>query len=89
MHRVLTPEDANLSSWLCYAKALLSGTTCIVDMCRDYQVGFHTHSNESRFDVEQTLERYQIRPIQALEKIGLLMYQKPYWHTVFGPTIAK
>ncbi|WP_158972688.1 amidohydrolase family protein [Paraglaciecola sp. L3A3] len=149
MHRVLTPEDASLSSWLCYAEALLSGTTCIVDMwrhmegsaeaakqlgiraclvpyvaehpehnyfetldsnealinswhqqadgriqvwvglehlfyavpkaltrigdlCRDYQVGFHTHSNESRFDVEQTLERYQIRPIQALEKFGLL-----------------
>jgi 5-methylthioadenosine/S-adenosylhomocysteine deaminase len=149
MHRVLTPKDARISSWLCYAEALLSGTTCIVDMwrymqgsaeaakqlgiraclvpyvaehpehdyfetldsnetlinswhqqaegriqvwvglehlfyavpkaltrigdlCRDYQVGFHTHSNESRFDVEQTLARYQIRPIQALEKFGLL-----------------
>ena len=46
--------------------------TRIGDMCRDYLVGFHKHSNESRFDVEQTLERYQIRPIQALEKIDLL-----------------
>ena len=149
MHRVLTPEDARLSSWLCCAEALMSGTTCIVDMwrymegsaeaakqlgiraclvpyvaehpehnyfetldsneslintwhqqaegrihvwvglehlfyaepkaltrigdmCRDYQVGFHTHSNESHFDVEQTLERYNIRPIHALEKFGLL-----------------
>ena len=34
MHRVLTPKDASLSSWLCYAEALLSGTTCIVDMWR-------------------------------------------------------
>ncbi len=149
MHRVLTAEDANLSSWLCYSEALLSGTTCIVDMwrfmegsaavaeqlgiraclvpyvaehpdhnyfetldtnenlikkwhqqangriqawvglehlfyaeppalkriadlCRDYQVNFHTHSNESRFDVEQTLKRYKLRPIQALESVGLL-----------------
>ena len=149
MHRVLTPEDASLSSWLCYAEALLSGTTCIVDMwrfmegsaaaaeqlgnrvclvpyvaehpehdyfesldsnehlinqwhqkangrilvwvglehlfyaepkalsriaamCRDYRVGFHTHSNESRFDVEQTLKRYDMRPVQALESVGLL-----------------
>lgn len=149
MHRVLTPEDASISSWLCYAEALLSGTTCIVDMwrymegsaqaaeqlgiraclvpyvaehpehdyfetldtnetlikqwhqqangriqvwvglehlfyaepsaltriaklCQDYQVGFHTHSNESRFDVEQTLKRYNMRPLQALESVGLL-----------------
>ncbi|TYK64555.1 amidohydrolase family protein [Colwellia echini] len=149
MHRVLTPKEASLSSWLCYAEALKSGTTCIVDMwrymdgsaeaakelgiraclvpyvaehpehnyfetlesnealinkwhqkeegriqvwvglehlfyavpkalnrigdmCRDYQVGFHTHSNESRFDVEQTIERYNVRPIQALHNFGLL-----------------
>jgi|TARA_B110000902_G_C14281943_1_gene577205 5-methylthioadenosine/S-adenosylhomocysteine deaminase len=153
MHRVLSPKDASLSSWLCYAEALLSGTTCIVDMwrymegsaeaakqlgiraclvpyvaehpehdyfetldsnealinqwhqeadgriqvwvglehlfyavppalkriadlCQDYQVGFHTHSNESQFDVEQTLERFKVRPIQALEKFGLLKAPK-------------
>ena len=34
MHKVLTPEEASLSSWLCYAEALLSGTSCIVDMWR-------------------------------------------------------
>lgn len=44
----------------------------INDLCRDYQVGFHTHSNESRFDVEKTLERYSARPIEVLENIGLL-----------------
>lgn len=32
MHRVLTPEDAKMASYLCYAEALLSGTTTIVDM---------------------------------------------------------
>lgn len=153
MHRVLSPNDARISSWLCYAEALLSGTTCIVDMwrymdgsaeaakelgiraclvpyvaehpehhyfetldsnealinkwhqqasgriqvwvglehlfyaqahalkrignlCKDYQVGFHTHSNESRFDVEQTLARFQLRPVQALQKFGLLSASK-------------
>jgi len=44
----------------------------INDLCRDYQVGFHTHSNESRFDVEKTLERHSARPIEVLENIGLL-----------------
>ena len=34
MHRVLKPEEAALASRLCYAEALLSGTTTIVDMWR-------------------------------------------------------
>jgi 5-methylthioadenosine/S-adenosylhomocysteine deaminase len=34
MHRVLLPEDAEAASVLCYAEALLSGTTTIVDMWR-------------------------------------------------------
>ena len=41
-------------------------------MTHEYQVGLHTHSNESRFDVEETGRRYQMRPIEALEKFGLL-----------------
>jgi len=148
MHRVLTPEDAKIASYLCYAEALLSGTTTIVDMwrymdgsaeaaeqlgiravlvpyvaehpdhhyfetlnsnealiqkwhqgaagrinvwvglehlfyaeekalariqklCQDYQTGFHTHSNESQFDVEENLRRYGMRPIQTLERLGM------------------
>ncbi|MEM1437296.1 MAG: amidohydrolase [Pseudomonadota bacterium] len=34
MHRVLEPADAEVASWLCYAEALLSGTTTTVDMWR-------------------------------------------------------
>ncbi|MFC7287949.1 amidohydrolase family protein [Herminiimonas glaciei] len=48
----------------------------IVDICKANQVGFHTHSNESRFDVEETLRRYGMRPVQALEKFGLLDVSK-------------
>ena len=149
MHRVLNAREAEIASWLCYAEALLSGTTTIVDMWRfmhgsakaaaglgiravlvpyvaehpdhdyfetldtnealikqwhggadgrihvwvglehmfyaspaayqravdmsnHYQVGFHTHSNESRFDVDETQRRYGQRPIEALETFGLL-----------------
>lgn len=43
-----------------------------IEMANGYQTGFHTHSNESKFDVEETARRYQIRPIEALEKFGLL-----------------
>ena len=149
MHRVLTAKEAMIASRLCYAEALLSGTTTVVDMwrymegsalaaeelgirvalvpyvaehpdhdyfetldsneslirlwhgradgriqvwvglehmfyatpaawaratalCREYQVGLHTHSNESMHDVNETQRRYQLRPVQALEKFGLL-----------------
>lgn len=149
MHRVLQPEDAKAASYLCYAEALLSGTTTIVDMwrymdgsaeaaqqlgirailvpyvaehpdhdyfetlktnealinrwhqqshgqiqvwvglehlfyaephalkriqslCQDYQTSFHTHSNESQFDVQENLRRHGVRPIQTLEQLGLL-----------------
>jgi 5-methylthioadenosine/S-adenosylhomocysteine deaminase len=34
MHRVLRPEEAEASAWLCYAEGLLSGTTTVVDMWR-------------------------------------------------------
>ena len=149
MHRVINAEEAETASRLCYAEALLSGTTTVVDMwrymagsaqaaadlgiravlvpyvaehpdhnyfetldtnealikewhggaagrvnvwvglehmfyagpdawkraislCRKYGVGFHTHSNESRFDVEETERRYGMRPVEALEHFGLL-----------------
>lgn len=149
MHRVLTSEDAKIASYLCYAEALLSGTTTIVDMwrymdgsaeaakalgiravlvpyvaehpdhhyfetlksnealinrwhqqangriqvwvglehlfyaeasaltrieklCHDYQIGFHTHSNESQFDVQENLRRSGVRPIESLQQLGLL-----------------
>jgi 5-methylthioadenosine/S-adenosylhomocysteine deaminase len=149
MHRVLTAREAEVASWLCYAEALLSGTTTVVDMWRymhgsaraaealgiravlvpyvaehpdhdyfetldanerliddwhgkaggrihvwvglehmfyavpsawkravelthRYGVGLHTHSNESRFDVEETLRVYGTRPVFALERHGLL-----------------
>jgi len=149
MHRVIRPDEAELASRLCYAEALLSGTTTLVDMWRHmegsaraardlglravlvpyvaehpdhdyfetldrnerliqewhgaadgriqvwvglehmfyavpeawkraialsrrYAVGFHTHSNESRFDVEETQRRYGLRPVEALDAFGLL-----------------
>jgi len=149
MHRVLTAREAEISSRLCYAEALLSGTTTLVDMwrfmhgsaqaaqelgirallvpyvaehpdhdyfetldsnealirqwhggangrisvwvglehmfyalpeawqrataiCREYNVGLHTHSNESQVDVIETHKRYGLRPVAALEKFGLL-----------------
>jgi 5-methylthioadenosine/S-adenosylhomocysteine deaminase len=149
MHRVVNKQEAEISSFLCYAESLLSGTTTVVDMWRHmegsanaaaqlgnravlvpyvaehpehnyfetldtnealikkwhggadgrvhvwvglehmfyaipeawkraieiakhYDVGFHTHSNESKFDVEETEKRYNMRPVEALEKFGLL-----------------
>lgn len=149
MHRVLSAEEAEIASRLCYAESLLSGSTTVVDMWRymhgsahaardlgiravlvpyvaehpdhdyfetldsneklledwhqgaegrvnvwvgmehmfyavpeawkravdmthTYGTGFHTHSGESKFDVVETERRYGIKPVQALEKFGLL-----------------
>src|SRR5262249_36267389 len=46
--------------------------TRAMDISRHYHVGFHTHSNESQFDVEETVRRHHMRPIEALEAFGLL-----------------
>lgn len=43
-----------------------------IKMAQHYQVGFHTHSNESKFDVDETMQRYNLRPVETLEKFGLL-----------------
>ena len=43
-----------------------------IAMAKYYQTGFHTHSNESKFDVDETKKRYNLRPVEALEKFGLL-----------------
>ncbi len=149
MHRVLSPEEAEIASKLCYAEALLSGTTTVVDMWRyldgsarvaqtlgnravlvsyvgehpDYNyfdslddnerliehwsgkadgrimpwvgmehmfyfeehhyarvvemaqrhgVGLHTHVGESAAEVEIMQQRYGLRPVQAMERFGLL-----------------
>jgi 5-methylthioadenosine/S-adenosylhomocysteine deaminase len=149
MHRVLQPQEAEIASLLCYAEALLSGTTTLVDMwrfmdgsaraaetlgnrvvmvpyvgakkdfdyfdtlddnerllenwsgkakgrimpwvglehafysdeagyrraielCRRYGTGFHTHSNETQEDVTAMHERYGLRPVEMLERFGLL-----------------
>lgn len=149
MHRVLTADDAEVASWLCYAEALLSGTTTVVDMWRyldgsarvaealgnravlvsyvgehpDYNyfdslddnerlieqwkggangrvmpwvgmehmfyfeerhysrvvemanrhgVGLHTHVGESQAEIDHMQRRYGLRPVQAMERFGLL-----------------
>ena len=149
MHRVLNPEEAEIASWLCYAEALLSGTTTVVDMWRyldgsaraaealgnravlvsyvgehpdynyfdslddnerliqdwqgkangrlmpwvgmehmfyfeerhyervvsmanRYKTGLHTHVGESQAEVSLMAERYGLRPVQAMERFGLL-----------------
>ncbi|MDR3437908.1 amidohydrolase [Telmatospirillum sp.] len=149
MHRVLLPHEAEVASWLCYAEALLSGTTTVVDMWRfmdgsaraaqtlgnrvvmvpylgaapgfdyfdtlddnealiqnwqgkangrimpwvgiehafyadaagyaravdmakRYRTGLHTHSNETQAEIGEMARRTGLRPIEALERFGLL-----------------
>ena len=43
-----------------------------VKMCEKYSTGLHTHSNESKVEIPETLKRHGLLPIQALEKLRLL-----------------
>jgi 5-methylthioadenosine/S-adenosylhomocysteine deaminase len=43
-----------------------------IKMAQHYNIGFHTHSNESKFDVDETMRRFNLHPVEALEKFGLL-----------------
>ncbi len=153
MHRVLQPHEAEVASWLCYAEAVLSGTTTVVDMwrymdgsaraaktignravlvpyvgehpdydyfenfdknealletwhgkaggridvwvglehafytdergyrravelARKFDTGFHTHSNEAEIELAEMKRRYGLRPIQALDRLGLFEPRK-------------
>jgi 5-methylthioadenosine/S-adenosylhomocysteine deaminase len=149
-HRALTPEIAEAASRLCYAEALLSGTTSVMDMWRfldgsadaagelglratlvpyaadepgydyfesmastealldsvagssydgrvrawvglehllycseaafaqgaklaeAYDVGIHTHSSETQWEVEESIRRFGHRPIHEIQRRGVL-----------------
>lgn len=43
-----------------------------IAMADQYQTGLHTHSNETQWEVEEVGRRYNLRPIEALRKFGLL-----------------
>jgi 5-methylthioadenosine/S-adenosylhomocysteine deaminase len=43
-----------------------------VALCERYNVGLHTHTNESRVEILEIGKRYGLLPVQALEKFGLL-----------------
>lgn len=43
-----------------------------VELCRHYQTGLHTHSNESRSEIPEARRRHGMSPVRALEKLGLL-----------------
>lgn len=47
-----------------------------VAMCADYGVGLHTHSNESRDEIPESMKRYGLSPIRSLEHLGLLDPEK-------------
>lgn len=67
--------DGRVSVWVGLEHmfyAVPAAWTRAMEIAQRHKTGFHTHSNESRFDVDESLKRYGLRPIQALERFGLL-----------------
>jgi len=48
----------------------------VVEMARRHGVGLHTHVGESAAEVDIMNERYGLRPVQAMERFGLLDIDK-------------
>lgn len=46
--------------------------TRVVDLAQRYQVGMHTHVGESQAEIDHMQQRYGLRPVQAMERFGLL-----------------
>jgi len=42
-----------------------------IDLARRHRTGLHTHSNETRAEVDEMQRRYGLRPVHALERLGL------------------
>ena len=42
-----------------------------IDIAQRHRTGVHTHSNETRAEVDEMQRRYGLRPIHALERLGL------------------
>lgn len=61
----------------------------IADICKPYQVGFHTRNNESRFDVEETLPRRGIRPFKRSRSLACWRPATYYWPIACGQTTRK
>ena len=43
-----------------------------VDLAREFGTGLHTHSSETTWEVEQSLERWGVRPVEVLHRRGIL-----------------
>ena len=70
MHRVVNEREAEIASYLCYAEALLSGTTTIVDMWRH----MHGSAKAARWNGETAamIAAYEtIRPLTDAEREAL------------------
>ncbi len=43
-----------------------------IDMANRYRVGLHTHVGESQAEVREIAQRYGLRPVHAMDKLGFL-----------------
>lgn len=43
-----------------------------IDMAKHYGVGLHTHVGESQAEVTELQQRYGLRPVQSMERLGFL-----------------
>ena len=66
--------DGRVMAWVGLEHAFYfteQATRRAIDLARRHRTGLHTHSNETRAEVDEMQRRYGLRPIHALERLGL------------------
>ena len=67
--------DGRVSVWVGLEHAFYSteeGHRRAIDLAKKFRTGFHTHSNEAEIELKEMDRRYGVRPIHALDRLGLL-----------------
>jgi len=66
--------DGRVMAWVGLEHAFYfteQATRRAIDLARRHRTGLHTHSNETRAEVDEMQRRYGLRPVHALERLGL------------------
>jgi len=81
-----TAVEGRVRSWVGIEHLFYATERCFAEavaLAEEYGVGFHTHSSESIWEVQESLRRWGRRPIEVMYQLGVLGPQTLIAHCVW------